>query len=281
MTTEGAVPASGTVLDAILASLLHAARFNPNDQVRPTVILWTDHDRLWQPLVTRLQDRLPQLLVLGDYAPEKRTGPAIWLRCVIARKLSEPQFPADVVPILYLPGISRQELRAVEDCAKKLQPLAELQYRGVFWTQASAKDWTICAFLKSRHGGLGLDVTRDHATKDALCRALNRLVEEPVERLRTHRIDAGFLNGLLTPDPVRDLLEWLNDPEETRQRWEVAKWSAFRSGCRQTYSIDPQGEGALAAAEKLGQQDGPWQAVWDRFAEGPTLNGTYLREKLS
>lgn len=136
---------SDTVFDAIIASLLQAARFNPNDQVAPTVILWTDNDRLWEPLVPRVQDRLPQLLVLGDYAPDKRSGPAIWLRCVIARKLPEVEIPEDAVPILYLPGISRQELRAVEGCAKELQPLAELQYRGVFWTQVSAKDWTICA----------------------------------------------------------------------------------------------------------------------------------------
>ncbi|HUT09024.1 MAG TPA: BREX-1 system phosphatase PglZ type B [Thermoguttaceae bacterium] len=268
---DGGTTNSGTVFDAIVASLIHAARYNPNDQVQPTVILWTDNDRLWEPLVSRIQDRLPQLLVLGDYAPDKRSGPAIWLRCVIARKLPEPEIPDDAVPILYLPGISRQELRAVEDCAEELQPLAELQYRGVFWTQVSAKDWTICAFLKSQHGGLGLDVARDKATKEAILRALNRLVEEPVERLRVHRIDAGFLNGLLTPDPVRDLLEWLNGPEETQRRWEAEKWSAFCIGCRQTYAVDLKKEGALAAAEKLGRREGAWQSVWSRFAEAPTL----------
>jgi len=261
---------ASTVFDAIVASLSHAARFNPEDQVAPTVILWTDSERQWEPLVPRLQERLPQLLVLGDYQPDKRTGPAIWLRCVIARKLPEPAIPDDAVPILYLPGISRRELRAVEECAKGLQPLAELQYRGVFWTQVSAKDWTICAFLKSQHGGLGLEVARDKGTKEALLRALDRLVEQPVEQLRCRRIDGPFLNGLLSPDPIRDLLEWLNNPEQVRERWEAEKWTSLAITWRQSYGFDPEKDVPLSAAERLGRREGAWQGVWERFAAAPT-----------
>ena len=33
------------------------------------------------------------------------------------------------------------------------------------------------------------------------------------------------LNGLLTPDPVRDLLEWLSSPDATRARWGQEKWT--------------------------------------------------------
>ena len=259
-----------TVFDALIESLLHAARFNPEDQVAPTVILWTDSERQWEPLVARLQARLPQLLVLGDYGPDRRTGPAIWLRCVIARKLPEIVIPDGAVPILYLPGISRQELRAVEECPRPLQPLAELQYRGVFWTQVSTKDWTICAFLKSKHGGLGLDVARDKGTKEALRRALDRLVKHPLEQLRNRRIDERFLNGLLI-DPVWDLLEWLNNPEQTRGTWPSDKWAAFASVCRQTYRFDPDTDVPLAAAERLGRREGAWRGVWDRFAAAPTL----------
>ena len=76
MTMDAPSPASGTVFDALVASLLEASRFNSQVEVAPTVILWTDNDRQWQPLVPRLQERLPQLLVLGDYEPDKRTGPA-------------------------------------------------------------------------------------------------------------------------------------------------------------------------------------------------------------
>jgi hypothetical protein len=262
---------NGTVFDAIVASLEKAAAYNPNDQAAPAVVLWTDHDRQWEPLTARISARLPQLLALGPYDPQSKTGPAIWLRAMIARKLPEADWPAEAVPIVYLPGISRQQLRAVEECAKDLQPLAELQYRGVFWTQVSAKDWTLCAMLKSEQGGLGLEVARDSDSQQALRRCLLRLVEEPVERLRGRRLDAAFFNSLLTPDPIRDLLDWLNSPEVTQKRCDAETWTAFCIVCRKTYQFDPVKEGPLVGAEKLGHRDGPWQAVWNRFAEAPTL----------
>ena len=78
-----------TVFDAIIVSLEKAAAYNPNDQVAPAVVLWTDHDRQWEPLSARIGDRLPQLLTLGPHDPQAKTGPAIWLRAMIARKLPE------------------------------------------------------------------------------------------------------------------------------------------------------------------------------------------------
>ena len=137
-----------TVLEAILASLQAAGDYNQNDHVAPAAILWTDKDRQWEPLLPRLRQLLAQLLTLGAYDPARRTGPAIWLKCMLARALPEADWPADVVPILYLPDVGRQELRAVEECPKSLQPLAELQYRAVYWTQLNARDWTLLAFLR-------------------------------------------------------------------------------------------------------------------------------------
>ncbi len=159
-------------------------------------------------MIPRLQSELPELLVLGDYAPERRTGPAIWLRCVIAGKVSDVTLPTDRVPVFYLPGVSRHDLRAIEDCPDRLKPLAELQYRGVIWSQANAKDWTIMAFLKSDQGGLGLDVAQDKDAKTAMQLALHRLLDEELELLKGKRLDKDDFNSLLTGgDPVRDLQE--------------------------------------------------------------------------
>lgn len=99
-----------------------------------------------------------------------RTGdvPAIWLRCIIADRIDQIIRPEDLRPIIYLPGISRQDIRAVESCPDHLKPLAELQYRGVIWSQANAKDWTVLAFLKSSQGGMGLDVSQDTESKNAM-----------------------------------------------------------------------------------------------------------------
>ncbi|MDD2942056.1 MAG: hypothetical protein PHC51_03725 [bacterium] len=65
------------VLDHLLKLIRDAAVFNPEAQVAPACILWSDRERQWEAVIPILQAGMPELLVLGDYAPEKRTGPAI------------------------------------------------------------------------------------------------------------------------------------------------------------------------------------------------------------
>ena len=149
----------------------------------PAAILWPDKERQWEPLLPELRKRLP-LLTLGPYAPAERMGPAYYLRCMIARTLPDDVLPADATPIIYLPGVSRQELRAIEECPKHLQPLAELQYRGVLWTHKNGRDWTVAGFLQNADDGLGVPVGADSATRDALLRALPVLARQPVGYLR-------------------------------------------------------------------------------------------------
>ncbi|MCF8169449.1 MAG: hypothetical protein K9K38_03590 [Rhodoferax sp.] len=156
-----------TLTDKLIESLQAAAKVNRSLMVPPATILWTDAERHWESAIPQLTKQLPELFVLGEYAPELRQGPSIWLKCAVAGRLGIP-LPDGVVPILYLPGISRADLRAIETCPRELQPLAELQYRGVFWSQANGKDWTINAFLSAKKGGLGLDVAQDSATQEAL-----------------------------------------------------------------------------------------------------------------
>jgi hypothetical protein len=146
-----------TLFDALIAALRHAGEHNPADQVAPAAILWPDKERQWVPLISDLRQRLP-LLTLGGYDPDTRTGPAYYVRCMIARTLAADLLPVDAVPIIYLPGISRQELRAIEECPDSLQPLAELQYRGVLWTHRNGRDWTVAAFLQNADAGLDVAV---------------------------------------------------------------------------------------------------------------------------
>lgn len=141
------------MLDALLASLRAAVVYNRNDQAAPAAILWADKERQWETLLPALREHLSEFLTLGDYQPAARTGPAIWLKCMIARTLPEAHWAEDATPVLYLPGVSRADLRAVEECPRELQPLAELQYRGAYWTQTNGKDWTLLAFLSSSDGG--------------------------------------------------------------------------------------------------------------------------------
>jgi hypothetical protein len=105
-------------------------------------------------------------IYFSEYNAENRTGPAIWLKCVIANTLEDIELPDALTPIIYIPGVSRNELRAIELCPDSIKPLAELQYRGVMWSQHNGKDWTANAFLASSATGLGLDVSKDKATQD-------------------------------------------------------------------------------------------------------------------
>jgi len=275
MTTDGTI----TVLDTLIEFLTKAADYNPNDQSAPSVILWTDKEHQWEPLIPVLRERLPFLLTSGSYDTITKTGPAIWIKCMIARTLPEADWSQETVPILYLPGVSRQELRAVKECPKDLQPLAELQYRGVYWTQINSRDWTLLAFLQSKDGGLGLDVARDSETLEAMKRALLKLAETSVEEIQGKRLEAVDFDALVVDDPARDLLMWLNDPASTRERWDADKWDTFRNLCKTQFNFDPQTDGELTGAELLGQRHGNWQKVWARFAEIPKRY-THLPELL-
>ena len=127
------------VIEALVGSLEATAKYNPNDVVHPYAVLWTDQDTQWQPIIPQLRRLLPQLLTFGKYQPDQRIGPSIWLRSVVDRSLPEIDLPEGVTPIVYLPGVSRQELRAIQECPDTLKPLVELQYRGACWTQKTAR----------------------------------------------------------------------------------------------------------------------------------------------
>ena len=257
--------------DKLIESVQATAKVNRSLMVPPAAILWTDADRIWESAVPQLAKQLPELFVLGDYAPEKRQGPSIWLKCAVAGKLGT-QLPGGTVPILYLPGTSRSDLRAIETCSRELQPLAELQYRGVFWSQVNGKDWTVNAFLSAKKGGLGLDVAQDTATQEALKRVLaaGMLLDRQVEDLQCKQINAAWLDALLAPNPTRDVLAWLNDPTVMQSKWAGARWSIFSSRCVKDFGFNPETDGALTAAEKLAEHQGPWAEVWELYCESFT-----------
>ena len=71
-------------LDAVASALERAGQYNKDDHMAPAAILWPDKERQWEPLLT-----------LGSYAPDERTGPAYYLRCMIARTLPDHVLPAD------------------------------------------------------------------------------------------------------------------------------------------------------------------------------------------
>lgn len=256
-----------TIGAALAAAPLSAAKGNSHTATPAAAVLWPDKEGQWQTTIPALKKLMPNLCELGAYDLDQRRGPAVWLKCAIAGVLPEIQFGG--LPVIYLPGVSRAELRAIESCPRELQPLAELQYRGVFWNQANAKDWTVGAFLASKKGGLGLDVAQDMATQEALLQTLQAgvLLERSVDDFKGRTINAEWLRGLLAPNPTRDLLLWMNEPDATRSQWSDVLWDVFTKRCKMDFGFDPIGDGVLVAAERLAKSEGKWASVAELYRD--------------
>ena len=111
--------------ETTLGSLVRALRLKAEtiDGQAPAAVLWPDPQREWRPLIGPLRERMPELLVLGKYDVAARSGPAIWLRVVVEGALGGSESTGTRRPaVLYLPGVSRQQLRAGDGCPNALKP---------------------------------------------------------------------------------------------------------------------------------------------------------------
>lgn len=260
------------MLDALIDAIKHAGRFHHDSEVGPIAILWPDGERQWEQIVPQLRVHLT-VYTLGDYDPDARTGPAIWIRAELAAE-SQAVDP----PVVYLPGVSRDVLRRVEEAPNWVEPLVYLQYRGATFLQPNGKDWTVPAFLQNAKFGLGLDLDKSAATRSALASTALQLVNRPVEELqrRPGGIDADFLHSLIFDDVTRMILDWINDPDTVRAHLDDATWEQFRSLMKRNYGVDPELDGPTTAAQRLGEArvGSRWETVWSRFVEAPAAYPT-------
>lgn len=260
-----------TVMDAVLARLREQAfRFNPALEAAPVAVLWTDERRDWEGVLPKLKSAMPELFSLGVYQPQERTGPGAWLRMVADGQAGG--LASGVVPVLYLPGVAnaslRTDLRTVKD-DPHLSPIAELQYRGIFWRQDNSKDWTLRAFFESKRSGLGVACKGDQATLAALKQALPKLLTRLLVTLQGRLIDLGFLDDILNPNPADDVLRWLVAPDALQQE-KAEGWPSFVASTQQRYGVDLQ-KGALHTAATVLQARESEAAfgLWEKFAHRP------------
>ncbi len=260
-----------TVIDTLITRLREQSqRYNPALESAPVAVLWTDERRDWEGVLPNLKSAMPELFSLGPHLPADRTGPGVWLRMVADRQAGGLR--PDQVPVIYLPGVAngslRTDLRSVKD-DPQVAPVAELQYRGVFWRQENSKDWTLRAFFESKRNGLGLGVKTDQACLAALKQALPRLLSRSLSTLTGRTVDQGFLDEILNPNPADDMLRWLADPAAV-QAEKAEGWDAFVASTRTRYGID-LGKGVLAAAGQVlkAHESEPAYLLWQKFALRP------------
>ena len=258
---------SDTVLDRLVACVRSALAYDPNVRVPPATLLWPDEGRQWEPVINRLGQHLP-IVTLGDYEPAVRRGPAYWIRCVVAGTI-DSGLSGDT-PIVYLPGVSRSALRAVEHCPAELAPIAELQYRSQWFSHPNSRDWSARALLSHPDRGLGLRISDDAETGEALLLALNHVLGEKIDQLANLvLLDAEYLRDLVHPDPVRSLLGWLDDPQGCRKKLDHAQWTTFVQQCKSDFGFNPDADGEVTGARKLAGRQDKWATVWDVFAFTP------------
>jgi hypothetical protein len=257
------VSAATSVLDALAERLSAATGHNQATEHAPAIVLWTDGDQKWLPALSAIRKAVPNLWTLGAYDPSIDQGPAAWVKWRLGQVRS-----GEAAPVLYVPGVRRLQFRSLEDFPDPLKPLAELQFRGAWWTQANGKDWTPLAFLTSKKGGLDLTVAEDAETVSALDRLIDRVLKANVADLaRKAKLDAADFVALLTDDLEGDLLEWLDDPVAVRAACPDTEWVVFRDFVRSRLGVDLDGDGAIVVAEHLVQKKGPWAKVWSRYAK--------------
>ena len=101
-----------TLLD-LRAPTIRVKSGTPAGLAPPAAIFLTDGWREWGGLFPTARFHLPRVLVLGDCNPGRRTGPPIWVRCVVDDATDLPGVTADgAPPVIRLPGVKSGQLRA-------------------------------------------------------------------------------------------------------------------------------------------------------------------------
>jgi hypothetical protein len=260
---------TSSIYDKVLKALKQAEQHNSSIMVKPEVILWPDPEKQWSEVICTMQEELPQLISYGKYNQDQKQGPSIWIKCMVTRVLPEADWDENVTPIIYLPGVSKGDLRNVENAKLEFQPLLEYQYTGTMFVQENGKEWTILAFMENPVQGLGLKVAKDEATKNALKKVLPRIFRDNEIFEGKTNIDCDFLNNQLFPDIIHNILKWMCSGDSFLQEMPEGKRDVFINICRTQYDFAPDHKNIFSIAEKLGEQRNQWKYVWQMYANAP------------
>ena len=259
-----------TIQHHLRHSLRAAAQHNRNTLAPPEVILWPDPERQWESILPALQKKMPELLVLGDYDPEGRQGPVIWIKTLVSGALGGGEIPKGSIPVIYLPGLGKHQLKRLGEAELEMQPLLEYYYTGNIWQHRNGKEWTVSAFLQNTEEGMGLNLAQDQATRDAILTCLPLIFEDAQLAFPDQPLNAAYFRSLLFPNLVQAILSWLNEGEIYLERLPKEKAEIFAVICQEEYGFEPKEALRQEAAGKLGSQKNNWRYIWDYFAIAPS-----------
>jgi len=221
-----------TVLEHIVASLRASAVYNKHDVAPPSVILWTDGQRLWEPVAGRIGECLDRFYMLSPEVSGTNSGPSTWIRYHLTAEAGK-----EGIPVIYLPGISRLAFRSpigFPDEAKHLfDPNAlTLGFARRFATYKRPNlllhdPGRLLRILGNPERPVQLIIAGKAHPADQAGRALIREWIHFIRRpeARPHVIFLSDYDMLLTEHLVQGVDVWLNTP---RRPWEASGTSGMK-----------------------------------------------------
>ena len=196
----------------------------------------------------------------------RRTGCAAWSRARSSSTTSRPGRRSSTCR-----GLSRGPADARVAPQPRLAPLAALQYRCQWFCHPNGRDWTIRALLhEQREGPRAAASPRTRRRVEALV-AEHRPARGSADDASARRSSSTPTSSTACSTRIRSARSSTGSMTRPAARSSLGEtgWSAFVQQCRQDFGFDPDAEGEIAGARKLGEAEGPWAEVWKRFAETP------------
>ena len=210
-----------------------------------------------------------RIVSFGPYRPSRLPGPAYWLRCVIAETVSVDGLPSGI-PIVYLPGVSRDAFRALDSVADDLGALgcAAAPLPVVQPPERQGLDGSIAAVQQ----GARTRPERRRRPRDCGC-AGRRPLTAVTATIRQGRLSKTHRRRLPQrpgqPGPRTRTTQLPRRPRSGAQRARIGGLGRVRPAVQAATSASIRPTGRSRAARRLGEAEGEWAVAWRRFRESP------------
>lgn len=249
-----------TLQQKLINQVIEKSQFQSGQEVPPECILWPDKNREWKEFVPLLSDSNLPILTLDSYNPQTLSGPAPY----ILWNLYHGGFAA--IPVVYLPGVGAEDLKASDTCPLEWQPLAALRYQSSLFAHPNGKDWTISSWFSSASGAAQTLQETDQA-RVMLRSCFRQLLQKPMADLSNIMWTTENLTGAVVSDPVLSTLLWLGGGKSAVPS---EHWAAFIEKANKDFGFKPEKQSMLEVASKLLSADSTkLEPLWSRFLENP------------
>ena len=248
-----------TLLQHLTQQIKTKTQHQSGQEVAPLCILWPDKNKEWQeflPLFTELS-----VLTFGDFDPDQNRGPAPY----VLWRLYHGDRTAP--PVIYLPGVGIDDLKASDTCPLELQPIAALRYQGALFAHPNGKDWTLASWFTSEHGA-GLELEDKDSARLLLRSSFRQLLARDRQELSGTFWTSENLTETSVSDPVLLALHWLGSQGD-KSAVPSENWAAFCQKAKKDYEFNPEKHSALEVANRLLAGEPKLNALWTRFLETP------------